>query len=571
MSKKLRYKGGFHSAANVLYGVEIWQDDYTGTATDMAFCASPLEIEWPEVDKIEPVRSSRATLQLYSDTDRQFVSLYAVKAGSIRLDVYREGVLYWSGTLDPELYEEPFAYKEGYGVAITFSDMALLDRLTWNLRRFMTLRGLVEHLLTLTGIKQTGIVEYISTKLNLYGSENLLDSVSIQTENFYDEEGEAMTAREVLDETLRPFALGLVQKGGKVIVYDLNSLHTTLEPKEIRWEADDAVLSVDKVYNNVKVTFSPYEKTNLLKGEVNADSVQGGQMLTTWTHVTAATSEVGFKTTLSDTGKGLEKHPSARYYKIEPIYSGAEEAGVAWTVQTHRPGADYINYLNAATPTIGSMLLKVPGRAYIADSGYANRQDYKLKVTLQLLFDPRYNPFESAWLENEEGNMDEQNNWANYAYVPFLLTLKNEAGEPLYHWENKGVKDSHSFSRDTHCKWVAGAGTWGDAWLCWYDGERKRESGLGGWAGNKQIIGYYRGSLPASFDKMDKGEYVDLPPVAGWLELQVGTGVPAYDYKDSHNWEIVQGLYNQCRWILYKEPAIDLTNKYGKRIDTKDI
>ena len=221
------------------------------------------------------------------------------------------------------------------------------------------------------------------------------------------------------------------------------------------------------------------------------------------------------------------------------------------------------------------MLLKVPRMAYIADTGYVNRQAYKLKVTLQILFDPRYNPFEKDGLENEEGNWSEQNDWANYAYVPFLLTLRNDAGDALYHWENKGVKEHDSFARTgpsgTYCKWVAGPGAWGDAWLCWYEGERKSESGLGGWKGNKQIIGYYRGSLPASFDKMDKGEYVDMPPAAGWLELQIGTGVPTYDYKSKTDWETVQGVYDQCRWVLYKEPAVDLMNKYGKSVETKDM
>ena len=94
----------------VTYDVEIYQKDYAGAVSMVAFCEDPLEIEWQEVDKLEPVASSAATLCLFAERDRQFTDLYTVEAGSIRMDVYRDGALHWSGTLDTELYEEPFAY-----------------------------------------------------------------------------------------------------------------------------------------------------------------------------------------------------------------------------------------------------------------------------------------------------------------------------------------------------------------------------------------------------------------------------------------------------------------------------
>lgn len=571
MSKNLRYKGGFYSKANVLYDVELWQEGYEGDVQTVAFCSQPLEIEWPETDKLEPVQGSRATLQLYSDTDRQFVDLYTIRAGSIRLDVYRAKELYWSGTLDPELYEEPFAFNEGYGVTLTFADMAVLERQKWNRGGFMTIRELLEYLLHEAGIRYTAVEESVSTKLGEFHTDRLLDAVSVQTENFYDEDGEPMTNREVLDETLRPFALRLIQKEGKVVVYDLNSLHTTLDAETVHWEADDAVLGVDKVYNNVRVAFSPYERTNLLNGEVESKKVGSGRTVTVWLNTSAAADEKGFTIHLSDTGKGLEINPKARFYTVEPIYSGSEEMGVAWTVQSCRPGGDYTSHLNMPSEVTGEMLFKVPRLAYVANTGYTDRQNHLLKLTMQMLFDPRYNPFEQASGDNEERHWDDQANWANYAYVPFLLTLKDADGNALYHWENKSVVDKKTFVRQGNCAWVAGAGAWGDAWMCWYKGNRQNESGLGGWEGNKQVIGYYRKGLPASFDKMDKGEYVDMPPVSGWLELQVGTGVPAYDYKSKSDWQIKPELYRQCRWLLYKNPALDLTDRYGKKVASEDV
>lgn len=426
MNMKLRYRGGFYSVNQTLYDIEIWQDEYTGPVLDIAFCEAPLDIEWPETDKLEPVQSSRATLQIYSDSDRQFVDLYTIKAGSIRLDVYRNRVLYWSGTLDPELYEEPFAYLTDYGVTLTFADMAILDRLNWSRTGFMTLREIIIAILTQTGIKYESLQEHISTKLSQYSSDNILDAISVNLANFFDEDGEPMTLREVLDETLRPYGLRLIQKEGEIVLYDLNDIYTELDPETINWTSDDSVLSIDKVYNNVKLTFSPYEKTTLLKGVVDKDSITEGRQLTTWVYTESASDEKGFTTRLSDIGKGLEKNGKAKYFHIEPIYSGQDEAGIAWTVQTFssRASGNYVSYVQPATSNIGEMLLKVPETPYLTYIGY-NRNKYKLKVNLSLLFDVRYNPFEEAQIQNEEGNWDRLKNWCNFAYVPFILTLRD--------------------------------------------------------------------------------------------------------------------------------------------------
>ncbi len=569
----LRYKGGFYSVNKALYDVEIFQEGYAGTVTTVAFTDSPLEIEWKETDKLEPVQSSSAKLSLFSDTDRQFVDLYTVKVGQIRMDVYRNEALYWSGMLDPELYEEPFAYKNGYGVDITFSDLACLDRLKWDITGFVTLGEVIGYALRQSGISHTGVVEHISTKTYASSTDRLTSTISLQAENFYDEDGEARTIREVLEEALRPFALRLIQKSGKIIVYDLHDLHTTFSPEAIGWETDNAVLGVDKVYNNVKVAFSPFEKTVLLKGVVDAKSVGTGQEINVWVNTGAEADEKGFTITLSNEGKGLTKHNSARFFRIDPVHSGSEETGIAWTVQSYNPAGThtYQNYLNTPSAATNAMLLKVPSQAYIAHINLSDRAKYKLKLNLSLLADVRYNPFEEKSKTNEAGNWDRLKNWCNYTYVPFMLTLRDQEGRALYHWSNKSVMQSRSYV-NTSAKWISGEGAWGDAWFCWYSGDRKSESGLGGWQSNKRIIGYCRDKdLPVLFEKTDNAEYIDLPPVAGWLELQVGTGIQSYDYESSTSWKLRDDIYPLMHWLLYKEPTIALVNQHYRPVKSEDI
>ena len=453
--------------------------------------------------------------------------------------------------------------------------MAVLERLNWNKAGFMTIREIINETLERTGIRYLEIEEHISTKISRYGTENILDAVSVNLSNFYDEDGEAMSMREVLDGTLRPFGLRLIQKGGKIVVYDLNDIYTSFEPEAVVWDSDDSVFGVDKVYNNVKVSFSPYESMELLKGEVDPDSVPGEGMSVlvdcTKGSTGAMTSPLGFKIAYSDTGKGVVKSDLAKYFRIDPNYSGEACAGIAWTITVKNAYDGDIRHLEMPTPSTGQMLFKIEEKAYLGNIGY-KRTEYKLKLTMSLLFDPRYNPYEEATDQNYKKAFENLKNRANYAYVPFILTLRDAEGNGLYHWENKGVKDSRGYGHTaSNCKWVSGEGTWGDAWMCWYQGNRENETGLGGWQVNKQIIGYYRGDLPVLFDKMDMAEYIDMPAVSGYLELQIGTGVPCYDYKSDTQWQIKQAVYDECRWVLYRDPAITLVNKYGKSIQSKDM
>lgn len=570
MAMRTIYKGGFYSVNDTLYEVEILKEGYAGATTEIAFGEEPLTIEWTEVDKLEPVMSSSARLQLFCDSDRQFVGLYTVETGSVRMDVYRDGSLYWSGTIDTELHEEPYAYKDGYVVEITFSDFAPLDRLRFNGSGFLTLRALISDILNESGVRYVELIPYISTSPYLYNvvdetSGSLLDTVSVQAANYYDEDGEAMSLREVLNETLRPLSLRLTQKGGNIYLYDLNAISTAINPAQIEWESDDATLSVDKVYNNVKVSFSPYERTSLLSDGIGADDVPNENERIVYVNAKEGGDNEGFRIFQGESNyTGIEKHASAKFFKIASVYSGSDAAGILWSANP------YTNLINTPCPSTGAMLFKPVATTYVGD--VAGRYE-KIKISLSLCMDTRYNPFEEASGDNDKKAYEKLQNWANFAYVPVKILLKDANGNVLYHFFNNGVKLSNSFGHgEGRYKWMAGDTDFTQCWLCYYQGNRKSESGLGGWQINKPIIGYYRGEkLPVNFDKLGTGEYIPLPPVAGFLEVQVGVGVDCYDYDSDTAWKLRTDLYPYVKWMLYKDLKVELVDKYGKTIDRQDV
>lgn len=563
MSMGRIYYGHFISLNGVRYDFDILAEGYSGTADEVTVSANPLTIKWEETDKLEPVQSSSATLELVSLTDRQFVGLYTVKVGEYRLDVYRDGGLYWSGCLDPEVCEEPYSKESKYYVSVTFSDFANLDRMRFDRSGFLTLRQIVSEALSKTGINTGSIMEHISMRPQSGVNDDILDYVSIAADNFYDEDGEPMTWRETLDETLRPFALRLIQKDGRPVIYDTNAI-SGLPPTPVKWMGDDSSYEVDGVYNDVKVTFSPYERKSLLSDGISEEDIPDESKGTTMLDKKAVGDEVGFYTYKSDTGSGsVVKNASAKFFKIDSVYSGDDCAGILWSAYP------YTNFVNTPCPSKQEMLFKIADTAYVGNGG---SNDYRLKVSLSLCFDVRYNPFEEDSPDNDEKGYDHLKNWANFAYVPVRILLRDESGNVTYHFSNGSVKNSNSFAHGAgNYRWIAGEGAWGDCWLCWYRGNRKSETGLGGWQTNKPIIGYYRGEkLPAQFDKMGSGEHIPLPPEPGWIEVQVGVGVDCYDYDSDSAWKLRDDLYPYVRWCLYKDLTVEITDKFGKSIDTKD-
>lgn len=607
MALGLRYSGSFLSQRGVTWRVDILQEGYGGTQPgELIFPAdTPLEISWRATDKLTPVQNSSATLKIISDTDRQYIDMYTVQVGSVRMDVYRNGILYWSGSLDTELYEEPYSTANGYDVSLTFSDFACLERMDWSGSGLITVRALVDSCLAKSGINYRSLdLSYISTEVNY--SKMTLQEVNVLQENFFDEDGEARSVNSVLEETLRPFALRIIQKEGKVWIYDLNGLHSKAT-SQVVWDSTDSILSADKIFNNVKVTFSPYADAEMMKGTVEKDPSQTADVTSGNNLVTIKQNYEkdaygslialdGFKLFYDESHKSnMQISGGAKFFQICSIYSGQDETGV---IATYKHGHDAVaeddgaslkvrhrllipkDCGRIATGDVNSKLLITCPKAYLGYVSYL-RTGYKLRINLNLLFDVRYNPFEQEGDYNDnakwynglfnwsqhDGPYQNMQDWCNFGYVPIKLSLVDSAGNALYHYENRGILDTDGYDHLANGRWVAGAASWGHAYLCYYDfDDRKSKTGFGGWKSNKQMIGYYRDALPEKWKTIDDGEYVDLPPVGGYLLLEIGSGIHQFDYKRE-----VKDIYKFCRWIAYKEPSITLCRNNFKETEMEDI
>lgn len=268
MGKELRYTGEFLSVAGVRWRVDILQDADLPfeTVGELTFEAdSPLVIEWSEKGKEEVICGSVATLKIESPGDRTYIDLYTVTPGGVQLNVYRDDELYWCGSLDPEFYEEPYERAAHYPVTLTFSDFGILERLIFDKSGELSVRDVITDALSRAGLGALPVDDktYVSSYLPDDNTDVTEDKahpgrIYVRADNFYDEDREPMTMEEVIEGMLQPLAMRITQRGGKVYVYDLNGLYQSAETTPIEWTSDSQTLGTDKVYNSVKVTFSPY-------------------------------------------------------------------------------------------------------------------------------------------------------------------------------------------------------------------------------------------------------------------------------------------------------------------------
>lgn len=639
MSMTLRYAGDFLSRKGVHWRCEILQEsDEVFAVGELTFPADePLLIEYEETSLDKPICPSKATLTIESPGDRTYADLYTIKPGQIRLDVYRyvsgQKNLYWSGCLDPEFYEEPYDRGSCYDVQLTFSDFGILKRIPYDLSGQNSLSWIIASALQRSGIKGTGVgQDYISSTVN--GTTYILGQLQVASENFFDEDGVALDYYKVLEGILQPLALRMIQTYGAVQVYDINGLRSkAIACRKIEWDSVGQQMSTGSVFNNIKITFSPYSSGELLSGKLTYEDVFGPE----WTNLT----DTGYTYTKYNggtppAGKTIpecysfyidydESHrqnnqwdynlisftiflapvntrkctglaaigSSNRYFKIFPNLGGQETEGVmagfscghlGWAKQT--PTRKGINSL-VHNQSMAFRTLK----AYLPKLSSDDAANNYIRIRQEIMVDPRYNPFEDAGDGNEGGNFDTFKSYASHAFVPVAINLYNENGTAIYHYTNKTLTEKghpDDSVRNTLGSWSAGAASFGDAWLAYYNADDLlRDTGLGGWSPNHHNFGkpwttgkkekkrkwHYEDSNGTvrdfyQFDSMKKipdGQFIPYPPAGGYLEITVYNGVYILDDTERFTTDYANTLYkdkyNKLRWQLYKLPEVSVVKR----------
>ena len=270
-----------------------------------------------------------------------------------------------------------------------------------------------------------------------------------------------------------------------------------------------------------------------------------------------------------------------------PITGGATECtGVAYAFRTGGHGGISTGWpkwkVHSRIPRAGlsgNSEILTTNHVFLPKLDAESMKKYKVRVMEEVLIDARYNPLSGSTSGNDEGNDNVVKTRSGFVFIPAKITLYDKDGKALYHYSNRetaaGATKGHlGYSKG---KWVSGADPGGDCWLEYYNPDNfGGDAGIRGWQGNRHCIGRPDGrggrmglEIYDSFKKMDDGEYMPYPPVAGYLEIQIQEGILGYDYGQrvdncgfgsaESQWD-KSGIYNMLRWCLYKAPVVDVVN-----------
>ena len=583
MAKYLRYAGEFLSRADITWRVEILQeaDQPFASVGVLTFEADePLVIEWKKTDKEEVLCGSTATIRVESPGDRTYEDLYSIEVGKIRMDVYRAGNLYWSGALDPEFYEEPYERAYKYPVSFTFSDFGILDRLKYNLAGMQSLYAILTDALGRSTINYTSIDQSLISSY-LDSAKLTLGALRVRSDNFYDEDGEATTLKETLDGILLPLGLRLVQRNGRIWVYDLNGLYTLAQQAQIGWNGASQTMGTDKVANNVKITWNTYAQggnqaptdcwtQDVDKNLININSLEtqsyhGSQYISfhysTDLHDWIDATDAGFTLWLNSQGKNAEIGPNslAKFFKIVEQNDGTESEGIAvfyvscrgYAVGNDHNGAAQIQYrgnLDGQLPgKLSSCGKKLFKSAEVWLPPVDNASDLLLRVGLNALIDCRFNPFEQAavlvkgikpgWFTPGVEGVEQdqwQNTWKSsgtFVYIPVTIKFQPDGSNTVYVWDNRDIvaRDVNSNPvttlSQTYGSWKVyrpnddeNPPIWG--YLCWYNpDDRLNDCGVLGWKKNHPALNPHNKTATTILRKAEDGQYIPYPATTGGGKL----------------------------------------------------
>ena len=218
--------------------------------------------------------------------------------------------------------------------------------------------------------------------------------------------------------------------------------------------------------------------------------------------------------------------------------------------------------------------------------------DLLLRVRLDMLLDPRFNPFESAENNGLVNYKDFYSNWnthGNFVYVPVTIKFQPDGSNDVYVWDNRSIVQADVSNpvksiNGTYGSWVKltndeTPNAWG--WLAYYDAkDRKETSGVLGWKMNRPAINPHTADTLSILTNADDGQYMPYPYFGGnggklWVEVRAG------------NWQISDGnatlknvnynnpkqLWDKISWILFKLPEIEILNgrQFDQTINTDDV
>lgn len=196
----LRYRIPFKDSDNKAYEVLVYRDGYTGEVKELTGALSCFVVSGTDEDFMYvPVRTSTATISVL-DSDL-LLDLYSINNQYARVQLYREGVLEWTGYIKPEQFTQPYVPTVETISVECVCALATLEHIeykTQNESGYITVMDLLRYLIRSTNGGYNGVYVPCVYGVNAVVTRNVLEEVVLCEENFTAEEMNLMEVMEAV-------------------------------------------------------------------------------------------------------------------------------------------------------------------------------------------------------------------------------------------------------------------------------------------------------------------------------------------------------------------------------------
>lgn len=229
MSYGLIYTLPFASKDGKVYEVKIEREGYTGKVAELKGQTSPFTVTIDSEEFIyTPTRFSTATMAIFGGDYLQ--DLFSTDYRMHRITLYANGVAVWCGFIKPELYTQDYS-SDKFNLDINcYSAMSVLEFVEYKQageeRGFVSLWSLLKKCVEESRGLYTAI--YIPHVYSVSQSEynnwnNPLESMMVSEQNFFDEDDNPMSLKEVLEEIMKLMNWTCADWNGELFFIDVDN------------------------------------------------------------------------------------------------------------------------------------------------------------------------------------------------------------------------------------------------------------------------------------------------------------------------------------------------------------
>ena len=176
------------------YKILIKERDYTGVAENKSLGAAPL---LRRDDSDSGISGTSLEMVIQADVDGELTSLYTVDNKLFLVELYKNGVLIWTGYVLPEKYSEPYI-SVPYDISVTASDgLGILKNIQYAQTGTRSIFEIIKYCCDQTSLPLGFEISFSLLEKSMSNTESVLHQTILNTGTF-----SGMTCYEVLEECM---------------------------------------------------------------------------------------------------------------------------------------------------------------------------------------------------------------------------------------------------------------------------------------------------------------------------------------------------------------------------------